>query len=62
MPEGHAIGRIDRCHAIIAPAADGVELGTSAVEHYGFALREVTWRIGGEASRITNAWEHGAAG
>ncbi len=26
MPEGHAVGRIDRCHAIIAPAAAGVGL------------------------------------
>ena len=41
MPEGHAIGRIDGGHAIIAPAADGAGLAPGAVEHYGFPLAEV---------------------
>src|SRR5439155_16344459 len=45
MPEGHAIGRIDGTHAIVAPAAAGVGLATRTVEHYSFPLAEVIRRV-----------------
>ena len=62
VPEAKAIGRIDRCHAIVAPAAEGVGLAPSAGEHCSFALGKVTWRIRLQAPGITDARKHGWTG
>src|ERR1051325_2221191 len=57
MPEGHAIGRIDAGHGVIAPATPIVGLIAVAIEHCSFPLTQVTWRVTDEASSITNSRE-----
>jgi hypothetical protein len=57
MPKGHAIGRVDCGHAIIAPPASG--LRADAVFHDGFTLAEIIWRIGLKTPRVTDAREDG---
>src|SRR5438128_4026333 len=62
MPEGHAVGRIDGGHAIVAPASEAIELAAGAAEHGSFTLAKVTRRVTFKASGITNAWVDAAAG
>lgn len=57
MPEGDAIGRVDCRHAIIAPPASA--LRADAVEHDGFPLTEIIWRIGLKTPPVTDAREDG---
>ncbi len=54
MPERHPIARIDRCHAVIAPA---ICAGFTSVtgEHNGLALWQVVRRIAHKASRVTHS-------
>ena len=60
MPEGHAIGRVDSGHAVIAPPVSG--LGADAIGHDGFTLAEIIWRISLKTPRVTDAGEDGRAG
>jgi hypothetical protein len=41
VPEGDAVGGIDRGHAVIAPAPSGMGLMTAARRHDRFALAEI---------------------
>src|SRR5215216_6598718 len=59
MPERHAIS-IKGGHAVIAPPA--ASLRAYAIGHYSFTLREVTWRVCGKTSRITNARKDAGTG
>ena len=58
MPEGDAIG-VKRRHAVIAPPASALE--ADAVEHDGFTLTEIIWRIGLKTRRVTNTGKDGRA-
>ena len=58
VPESHAIGRINRGHAIIAPAVCA-RLIARAAEHGGFALAEVIRRVANKTSCITNTRQLG---
>ena len=60
MPEGHAIGRVDSGHAVIAPPVSALE--ADAVEHDGFTLTEIIWWVGLKTPRVTNTWVDGRAG
>jgi hypothetical protein len=62
MPEGHAIARIDGSHGIIAPATPGVGLVACAILHYSFPLSEITWRVTGKTSGVTNSREYAGTG
>ena len=58
MPEGDAIG-VKRRHAVIAPPASSLEADT--VEHDGFTLAEIIWRISLKTPPVTNTGEDGRA-
>jgi len=62
MPESHTIARIDCSHGIIAPAAPGVGLVACAILHDSFPLSEITRRVTGKTSSITNSSEYAGAG
>ena len=55
MPEGHAIGRVDSGHAVVAPPVS--RLGADAVKHDGFTLAQIIWRIGLKTPCVPNAWD-----
>src|SRR5262245_38718178 len=59
MPEGNAVRRINGSHAVIAPAAESVDLAPGAAKHCSFALPKVIRRIAGKTSSIPNSREHG---
>src|SRR5262245_54722804 len=59
MPKGGAIGRINSGHAVIAPSVSG--LRADAVEHSGFTLCKIIWRIGLKPPRVTGTRLDGRA-
>ena len=59
MPEGHAIGRVDSGHAVIAPPVSALE--ADAVEHDSFTLTEIIWWVGLKTPRVTNTRKDGRA-
>src|SRR6266540_1540149 len=62
MPEVHAIGGINGCIGVIAPAPRRMGLRAAAVGHDRFALAKVTRRIGFQASSVTEARKDAGAG
>ena len=61
MPEVHAIGRIDGCIGIIAPAPEGMGLSAAAVGHDCFALPKVIRGIASQPPGVTNSGENAVA-
>ena len=54
VPEGEIIDRINRRHAVIAPASAGMGLVTAARDHDGFPLTEIVQCIPSQSASIAD--------